>query len=53
MNDKYANQHVLDYIQFNDEQIQWYDEHQQRQANHAMWLEEFIKDLPFEMKTEM
>ena len=47
------DQHVLDYIEFNDEQMAWYDEHQQRQAQHAMWLEEFVKDLPFEVKNEM
>lgn len=53
MKNKDANQHVIDYINFNDEQMAWYDEHQLRQAQHAMWLEEFVKDLPFEMKTEL
>ena len=47
------DKHVLDYIQFNDEQIAWYDEHIQRQANHAMWLEQFLNELPFEVKTDM
>ena len=53
MKNKDANQHIIDYIQFNDEQMAWYDEHQQRLANHALWLEEFIKDLPFEVRTEL
>lgn len=52
MND-YSEQHIIDYIQFNDEQIQWYDEHQMRQANHAIWLEQFLSELPFEMRTDM
>ena len=52
MNDKY-DKHIIDYINFNDEQMAWYDEHQQRQAQHAMWLEEFVKDLPFEVKTDL
>ena len=47
------NQHIIDYIIFNEEQIAWYDEHQLRLANHSIWLEEFMKDLPFEIRTDM
>ena len=47
------DKHVLDYIEFNDEQMAWYDEHILRIANHSIWLEEFMKDLPFEVKTDM
>lgn len=53
MKNKDANQHIIDYIEFNDEQIAWYDEHQQRQAQHAIWLEQFLNELPFEIKTDM
>ena len=34
MNDKY-DKHIIDYINFNDEQMAWYDEHQLRQARHS------------------
>ena len=47
------DQHIIDYIIFNNEQTEWYDEHQQRLARHTIWLEEFMKDLPFEIRTDM
>ena len=47
------NNHIIDYNTFNIEQIAWYDEHQQRLARHTIWLEEFMKDLPFEIRTDM
>ena len=53
MKNKDANQHVIDYINFNDEQMEYYDEQQLLEARHAIWLEQFIDGLPFEMKTEL
>ena len=47
------NNHIIDYNTFNIEQIAWYDEHQQRLAQHTIWLEEFMKDLPFEIRTDI
>ena len=47
------NNHIIDYTTFNNEQMEFYDEQQLRQARHSIWLEEFMKDLPFEMKTDM
>jgi len=47
------DQHIIDYTQFNDEQMQFYDEYQQRLAQHSIWLEEFMKDLPYEIRTDM
>jgi hypothetical protein len=47
------NNHIIDYTTFNEEQMEFYDEHQLRQARHSEWLEEFMKDLPFETRTDM
>jgi len=47
------NNHIIDYNTFNIEQTSWYDEHQQRLAQHTIWLEEFMKDLPFEIRTDI
>lgn len=53
MKNKDANQHIIDYIQFNEEQIQYYDEQQLREARHREWLEQFLDGLPYEMKTDL
>jgi hypothetical protein len=45
--------HIIDYTTFNEEQIEFYDEQQLRLARHTIWLEEFMKDLPFEARTDM
>jgi hypothetical protein len=45
--------HIIDYTTFNEEQIEFYDEQQYRQARHSIWLEQFLDGLPYEMKTEL
>jgi len=47
------DQHIIDYNTFNNEQIEFYDEQQLILARHSEWLEEFMNELPYEMKTEL
>jgi len=47
------DQHIIDYNTFNEEQTEWFYEHQQRLARHTIWLEEFLDGLPFEIRTDM
>ena len=35
-----SEQHIIDYITFNEEHIQWYEEQQIRQARHTEWMEQ-------------
>lgn len=44
------DQHVIDYIQFNTEQMNWFDEmDRKREIEHAIWLEEYLKDFPLKI----
>ena len=46
----YADQHIIDYITFNIEQIDWLDEMDNKRAiEHAEWLEEYLKDFPLKI----
>jgi hypothetical protein len=47
------DEHIIDYIEFNHEQTEWWNEQQMRQARHAEWLEKFMNDMPHEMRTDM
>jgi len=48
------DKHILDYIQFNEEQHRWYEEIQaERAARKKQWIEDYVKNFPFELRTEM
>jgi hypothetical protein len=47
--DRY-DQHVLDYVQFNTEQIEWFEEvEKKRIIEHSEWLEQYLKDFPLKI----
>jgi hypothetical protein len=53
-NTKQYDKHVLDYIEFNEEQVKWFEEvDRHNRIRHEEWLAEYIKDLPFEVKCEI
>jgi len=53
-NTKQYDKHVLDYIEFNEEQIKWFEEVERYNAiKNAEWVEQYLKDFPFELKSEM
>ncbi len=44
------DQHVLDYVQFNTEQIEWFEEMEKKRAiEHSEWLEQYLKDFPLKI----
>jgi hypothetical protein len=50
MSDNNNDQHIVDYMQFNSEQMKWFDDlDKQRIIEHAEWLEEYLKDFPLKI----
>lgn len=44
------DQHIIDYIQFNAEQINYFDECERLNAiHHKIWIIEYLKNFPVEL----
>lgn len=53
MSAKY-DQHIIDYINFNEEQVQWFEDNMRQldihmQSERAEWIRLYIKDFPVEL----
>lgn len=52
MSDKHIyDQHVVDYIAFNNEQNEWFDEVEKKQMiDNTEWIMDYLKDFPIELE---
>jgi hypothetical protein len=53
MSAKY-DQHITDYINFNEEQVQWFEDNQRQldihmQSERAEWIRLYVKNFPVEL----
>lgn len=45
------NQHIKDYIQFNAEQMEWFDDMDKRQMlETSKWIADYLSDFPIELE---